>query len=204
VMFAGPVEAPFAWNSDSLVAMKRWLTRIHNLYTTHHAWTTDVYDQELFNSYQKLVHEVTNYYEKLKFNRVITKLMIFINECYQKTTFNREHALGILQLLYPLAPHLTCELWQQMKPKTFLFEFPWPSNLNNPQFLSEKISLIVQVNGKLFFTIFGKKSWTKNEWLVQVENHFKYQKTPQLTTSKKIWVDHIDLKQMLILNFVTN
>ena len=64
----------------------------------------------MLNFYQEILIKTTGYYQNLKLNLIIPQLMIFINKCYQSTTVPRQYALEFLQLLNPLAPHLTEEI----------------------------------------------------------------------------------------------
>jgi leucyl-tRNA synthetase len=63
----------------------------------------------------------------------------------------REGASILLRTLYPVAPHITCQLWSDLgfaKSVGPLLDAPWPEV--DPAALEQRnITLVVQVNGKL-------------------------------------------------------
>jgi leucyl-tRNA synthetase len=60
----------------------------------------------------------------------------------------REVLETLVILLGPFVPHLAEELWEKLGHSPSLFSVPWPSY--DPKILqTEKVSLVVQVNGKI-------------------------------------------------------
>jgi hypothetical protein len=54
----------------------------------------------------------------------------------------------LVQLLHPIAPHLTEELWERRGHVTSLLETDWPV-ADDEKLRSERLTLVVQVDGKL-------------------------------------------------------
>jgi len=60
----------------------------------------------------------------------------------------RELSETLILMIGPFVPHLAEELWEKLGHPPSLFSVPWPAY--DPQVLQmEKVSLVVQVNGKV-------------------------------------------------------
>jgi leucyl-tRNA synthetase len=55
---------------------------------------------------------------------------------------------AMVQLLHPIAPHLTEELWERRGHVTTLLESDWPE-ADESKLRRERVTLVVQVDGKL-------------------------------------------------------
>jgi len=84
----------------------------------------------------------------MEFNTAISQMMIFINACYKTDIVPKEYALGFLQLLNPVAPHITEELWQKLGNNTSIALSTWPS-YDEEKTIEDTFNLPIQVNGKL-------------------------------------------------------
>ena len=51
-------------------------------------------------------------------------------------------------LLYPFAPHLCEELWEQMGNQEWLVDHPWPA-WDESFLVKEEVRIVVQINGKV-------------------------------------------------------
>jgi leucyl-tRNA synthetase len=60
----------------------------------------------------------------------------------------REAVTTLVQLLHPVAPHLTEEWWQRLGRTGFVVESPWPA-YDEALATSLDVTLVVQVNGKV-------------------------------------------------------
>jgi leucyl-tRNA synthetase len=74
-------------------------------------------------------------------------MMELTNAIYQSGA-DREIYEKLLIMLSPIAPHFCEELWQLLGHKTSILQERWPQS--DPALLAqERITIIVQVNGKL-------------------------------------------------------
>ncbi len=64
----------------------------------------------------------------------------------------REGLETAVRLMNPMAPHLAEELWQRLGHQSLLAETPWPE-AESELLIEEKITMAVQVNGKLRGTL---------------------------------------------------
>jgi leucyl-tRNA synthetase len=146
-MFMGPLEASKPWSTKGVDGPRRFLERVYRLYTE--VATVVDHNENLDRVYHQTVKKVTNDYENLRFNTAISQMMIFINECYKDTNVPYEYLIGFLKLLNPIAPHLTEELYSQVFNKHESIAYTsWPT-YDEEKTLENKITVIVQVNGKI-------------------------------------------------------
>ena len=93
-------------------------------------------------------------YESFRFNTAIAAMMSFRNTLKTSsvaagTNVWKECLEKFLLILAPVAPHLTEELWSKINPnKGSIHTQPWPE-YNKELATEEKITLVVQVNGKV-------------------------------------------------------
>jgi leucyl-tRNA synthetase len=161
-MFMGPFSQNIAWQTKGLIGMHRFLQRVWKFFTKNQK--SKIKDQkEIQNSkLERLIHQtikkVTKDIENFKFNTAISALMVLVNyfgKNKEKLTVNNLKTL--LLLLSPFCPHLTEELWQRKiknqkskvkKKFKSIFQERWPKY--DPRLTKEeKITLIIQINGKV-------------------------------------------------------
>ncbi|CAM11439.1 Leucyl-tRNA synthetase [Candidatus Phytoplasma australiense] len=145
IMFMGPLEDVKSWNEKGLQGIQRFLNRVHQMCSFEMIDQKDVFLEKILH---QTIQIVTQSYEKLKFNKAISQLMIFVNHVYKSQKITKEQCQIFLQMLNPLTPHLTEELNATiLKNKEMLVNMTWPHY--NPKYLgNEQSNIIVQVNGK--------------------------------------------------------
>ena len=99
---------------------------------------------------RKLLHQTikksTDDLEELRFNTVVSQLMIFVNHLSSLDELDKKVLHQFLILLNPLAPHISEELNEKLGYRT-ISGFKWPTY--DEQFLSEDtVTLAIQFNGK--------------------------------------------------------
>lgn len=68
----------------------------------------------------------------------------------------------LLQLLHPIAPHVTEELWEQRGHTETLLESDWPE-ADEAKLHLDRIQIVVQVDGKLRDRVEVDSSWGERE-----------------------------------------
>ena len=91
---------------------------------------------------------MTDDYEKLGFNTAIAQMMSFINDCYKQDEIYIGYVRAFIQLLNPVAPHVTEEIWEKLATGEVLATAKWPT-YDEAMLVSDTLTLIAQVNGKL-------------------------------------------------------
>jgi leucyl-tRNA synthetase len=106
------------------------------------------------------VKKVTDDIEHDKFNTAISSMMEAVNSYYKlKETYSigKSEAWAfaiesLLQILAPFAPHITEELWSQLGKEKTIHVDAWPK-WDERYLVSETMTIVVQVNGKLRTTL---------------------------------------------------
>ena len=146
-MFMGPIDAAKPWDPNGIEGSKKFIDRVWRLYAESDK-IVDEENSELDRVYNFAVKKVTNDYENMEFNTAISQMMIFINSCYKVDKLPKKYALGFLQLLNPVAPHITEELWQLLGNTESIGLSTWPS-YDEEKIKEDTFNLPIQVNGKL-------------------------------------------------------
>ncbi|MDR3395232.1 MAG: leucine--tRNA ligase [Parasulfuritortus sp.] len=167
-MFTAPPEATLEWNDLAVEGSYRFLKRVWGFATKNVAIYTDGVKAKVeFNAKSKalrldihsLLKQVDYDYQRMQYNTVVSGAMKMLNalESFKNDGSASSHAalaegFGILlRCLYPVAPHITHALWQELGLAARhgeLLDAPWPQV--DPQALEQdELELVLQVNGKL-------------------------------------------------------
>ncbi len=173
-MFMGPLDAAIAWSTDGLDGSRRFLDRVWRLFITPENTVSEkivtTNDGKLDKVYHETVKKVTEDYEKLGFNTAIAQMMIFINEGYKAQSLPVEYVEGFVKLLNPIAPHMTEEIWSILGHEETMTYEAWPT-FDESKLVSDTITLIAQVNGKLRGRMEISASASKEEMQDAALNH---------------------------------
>lgn len=154
-LFMGPIELNANWDTRGIAGIYRFLNRVWTLvqeYTESDTVST-ANDVSVLQVQHKTIRKVTEDYQRLSFNTAIAAMMEYVNELYKLKTDGFSDAWGdalaaLTQLLAPLAPHMSAELWQQLGNDTMIEAAGWPV-WSDGVIASDTMTIIVQVNGKM-------------------------------------------------------
>lgn len=150
-MFMGPLDAAKPWDPNGIAGSKNFLDRVWRLFVESGKIKEDE-NKNLEKVYHFTVKKVTNDYENMNFNTAIAQMMIFINNAYKENVVPKKYAEGFLQLLNPVAPHITEELWNKLGHSDTITYSKWPT-YDEEKTKNDTINLPIQINGKLKATI---------------------------------------------------
>lgn len=150
-MFMGPLDAAKPWDPNGIAGSKNFLDRVWRLFVESEK-IKDEENKNLEKVYHFTVKKVTNDYENMNFNTAIAQMMIFINNAYKENVVTKKYAEGFLQLLNPVAPHITEELWNKLGHSDTITYSKWPT-YDEEKTKNDTINLPIQINGKLKATI---------------------------------------------------
>ncbi len=151
-MFMGPLDGSIAWSEKGLEGSRKFLDRVWRLFIDENFVLRDRItkhnDEALTKVYHQTVKKVTEDYTNLHFNTAISQLMTFVNEAYKTEALPVEYMNGFLQLLAPVAPFLSEELWERMGNEGSISYVAWPT-YDESALVEDTIEVIFQVNGKV-------------------------------------------------------
>ena len=146
-MFIGDFEKAAPWSNAGIKGCRRFIERYWNLQSI--LVDGEAIRPEMENSFHKAIKKVSYDIENLKFNTAIASLMALMNVIAEKGSINKAELSVFTMLLNPFAPHVTEEVWSEMKlGKGMVTEQPWPK-YDESKCKDDVIEIVVQVNGKV-------------------------------------------------------
>lgn len=151
-MFMGPLDASIAWSENGLEGSRKFLDRVWRLIVDEDGKLRDrittFNDGSLTKVYHQTVKKVTEDFEHLHFNTAISQMMVFINEAYKTDALFYEYVEGFVQLLAPIAPHISEELWEVLGNTEGISYVAWPT-FDETALIEDEVEVVLQVNGKV-------------------------------------------------------
>ena len=192
-MFVGGFEDEVPWDEEGVVGMRRFLEKVWALKENV---TDKKADKDLQGLLHRTIRKVTDDIKSFKFNTAISSLMILSNEMKSREEISKDIFTKFLQLLAPFAPHISEDIWQKYEEDSIL-NSDWPEF--DPKLAEKKkITIIVQVNGKLRDKFEVAKGIEKEEALKLAKDREKVKK----------WIEGEEIKKEIfvkdkLVNFVT-
>ena len=168
-LFIGPPEKESEWSEEGVAGAWRFLQRVHDVCgrvaallagarepgTRPAAGEGAAAASPLLRIEHRTVQRVTEDAQRFHFHTAVAALMEFqraIGEALDEGSETPAALAGaartLIRLLHPIAPHLTEEWWERFGNPPFLLDTPWPT-FDPALATSERITLVVQVNGKV-------------------------------------------------------
>ena len=166
IMFASPAEQSLEWSDNGIDGAHRFLKRLWNIVNSHIEEKNNKEEginKDLEKSIKELnfklhttIQKVTDDLERRNsFNTVISsvmELLNFLNDSDKKLKLpyskKQEVLESILLMLNPFVPHITSELWVNIRENSDIDKIAWPI-LDKSALVQDEIKIVVQVNGKL-------------------------------------------------------
>jgi leucyl-tRNA synthetase len=145
-MFIGDFEKAAPWSSTSIKGCRRFLERVWGL--QENILPGDAIRPQLETPFHKTIRKVTEDIDNLKYNTAIAALMALLNTIYESGGITRGEYRVFLILLNPFAPHITEEIWENMKLGRLIARSEWPA-YDAAKCVEQTIEIAVQINGKV-------------------------------------------------------
>ncbi len=159
-MFIGDFEKSASWSDNGVKGCRRYLDRVWR------AQELIIENDEISEDMEVKIHQtikkVSNDFDNLKFNTGIAALMELLNDFQDKGEITKGEFKIYLQLLNPVAPHITEELWEKVGLEGRLYEHTWPK-YDEDKTVEDQIEMAVQINGKVRGTINIKRDASQEE-----------------------------------------
>lgn len=172
-MFMGPFEREKLWSTEAVNGCRRFLNRFYDMVMSDKL--TDAPNEEALKLAYRLVDTVTKDIEAMQFNTAIARMMEFINAFTQLDVYPRSCLKMAVQMLYPFAPHIGEELWQELGESESITYASIPAV--DPKYLVDDTAIyVVQVNGKLRGRFELPKDKTEDELMALVRKQPEMEK----------------------------
>ncbi len=160
-----PPERDMEWTEAGVEGASRFLKRIYRMAADPSLATagTQLPDSgaggDLVRAAHRAIDAMTADIEAFRFNKAVAQLYTLANAIGEvrgdepsDLAARRFGVETLIRLLYPLAPHIAEEIWEQLGHDVMLADTDWPKA--DPDMLTEdSVEIGVQVNGKLRDTV---------------------------------------------------
>ena len=170
MMSDSPPERDMEWTNSGVEGASRFIHKLWRMSSSENGIgladlgtampeTLDDAAKTLISATHRTIASISEDIERFRFNRCVAALYSLSNSITdakgdsKAQDWARRFALETLvQLMAPIAPHITEEIWENLGHDQMIAEMAWPEA--DPKWLIEEtISIGVQVNGKLRGTI---------------------------------------------------
>ncbi|MEP1481530.1 MAG: leucine--tRNA ligase [Tateyamaria sp.] len=153
VLSDSPPERDVEWTASGAEAAYKHLGRVWTICDRIAAMDKDASgsgDYDLLRAMHKTIHDVTMGVESFGFNAAIAKLYGF-TATLQKSkagyAAQREAVMTLAQLMAPMTPHLSEDIWAHQGGEGLIATAPWPV-ADEAMLVSDTVTLPIQINGK--------------------------------------------------------
>jgi leucyl-tRNA synthetase len=167
-MFMGPFDVMKPWSTSGVEGAGRFLSKVWRLFigfsprssstfletaqTTKNSASADAGRNLVVSKLHQTIKKVTNDIKEYKFNTAISSLMELTNIIIENGA-DKDTLKTLILLLAPFAPHLAEEIWVEVLGQPFsVHKAAWPK-YDNSKIVSDIVTIIVQVNGKVRGTL---------------------------------------------------
>lgn len=145
-MFIGAFDQSTPWSQQGVRGCFRFLERVWGLQFMLDS--SMEYSKENEAAMHKTIKKVGDDIEKMKFNTAIAALMSLVNDFNKTGKVTRGEFKTFLQLLNPIAPHITEELWSMQEFGGEIAYHPWPE-YDESKTVDDEIEIVLQINGRV-------------------------------------------------------
>ena len=142
VLSLGPWENNAVWTDGALAGVQRFLKRVENMSDN---LTGDEMTADQERLMHKLIADVTERIDNMKFNTAISAMMEYINAF--SGGMPRPAYETLVRVLNPFAPHLTEEMWEKLGNTEMLAMSDWPT-FDATKLVETSMTIVASVNGK--------------------------------------------------------
>ncbi|MEK9156487.1 MAG: leucine--tRNA ligase [Patescibacteria group bacterium] len=148
IMFIGPYDQESAWSMAGIQGVFRFMNRVwHNSNKVTGGQSPKGDSPQVLVKLHQTIAGATDDLTNFRLNTVVSKLMEFNNLLEKQAAISAESFGLFLRLLFPIAPHLAAELWEQTQTQKDISAQPWPQ-VDQELLAEQKITIVIQVDGK--------------------------------------------------------
>jgi leucyl-tRNA synthetase len=168
VLSDSPPERDVEWTAAGADATFKHLARVYRLaddLSDAPEQAQPGADEDLLRIMHRTIHDVTMGIESFGFNAAIAKLYGFTNAIQKSGAGRAAKAQAIrtlAQLMSPMTPHLSEEVWSMLGADGLLANAPWPQ-ADAAMLVEDSVTLPIQINGKRRSELTVPKDMPKEE-----------------------------------------
>ncbi|MDE9450253.1 leucine--tRNA ligase [Aliiroseovarius sp. Z3] len=166
VLSDSPPERDVEWTASGAEAAAKHLARVHATAVKIAAMDdAEGDDIDLLRAMHKAIHDVTMGIESFGFNAAIAKLYAFQNTISKSKAGGKAQKQAMrtmAQLMSPMTPHLSEEVWSMLGGVGLIAQAPWPQ-ADDAMMVEDTVTLPIQINGKRRAEISVPKDMDKAE-----------------------------------------
>lgn len=190
ILSDSPPARDVEWTSSGAEAAHRHLARVYRL-------CMDIVDEDappaadderLCREIHRTIRDVTLGIESFGFNAAIARLYAFANTLSKSEAgaeAKREAVKVMAQLMSPMTPHLSEEIWSSLGCEGLVSVAPWPE-ADETLLIDENVKMPIQINGKRRAEIEVPREMCKEELERAVISHSAVQKALEGMRPRKI------------------
>ena len=153
VLSDSPPERDVEWTASGAEAANRHLSRVYRLIDEidKSKIPANNEDANLSKEMHRTIHDATQAIESFGFNAAIARLYAFTNSLAKSkagTEAKISAAKTLAQLMSPMTPHLSEELWERLGERSLIAQQPWPT-VDETLLTDDTVTMPIQINGKL-------------------------------------------------------
>ncbi|SFS89572.1 leucyl-tRNA synthetase [Sulfitobacter marinus] len=193
VLSDSPPERDVEWTASGAEAAYKHLGRVWNISNRITEMVKDASgdgDDDLLRAMHKTIHDVTMGVESFGFNAAIAKLYAFTATLHKSKAGHaaqREAIMTLAQLMAPMTPHLSEEIWAAQGGAGLVTTAPWPK-ASEKMLVDDTVTLPIQINGKRRAEIQVPADMSKEEVEKIALSHEAVIRTLDGATPKKVIV----------------
>ena len=152
VLSDSPPERDVEWTASGAEAASKHLSRVYRIIDEISKTNEppNEGDLDLLKDMHRTIHDVTQAIESFGFNAAIARLYAFTNSLAKSKAGAETKILAaktLAQLMSPMTPHLSEELWEKLGENSLIAKQPWPT-VDETLLTDNTITMPIQVNGK--------------------------------------------------------
>jgi len=197
LMFAAPLDLWIRWDKQGVPGTFRFLNRVWNLVQEFvEAPASESGDESILRAIHPAIKKVTADIEEQKYNTAIATMMKVTNDLYVikgksavlQNTHWRFALESLVMLIAPFAPHTAEQLWQDLGHNDSVNRDHWPA-WDNQYLVSDTITIVVQVNGKLRAQLQFDSNTSREEIIAAARNDERVAQYVTTEPKKTIYVE---------------
>jgi leucyl-tRNA synthetase len=152
VLSDSPPERDVEWTASGAEAAFKHMGRVWNISDRIRTMEDGAGegDQDLLRAMHRTIHDVTMGIESFGFNAAIAKLYAFtatLQKSNAGKAAQREAVMTLAQLMSPMTPHLSEDVWAHHGGEGLITLAPWPQ-VDEAMLVQDTVTMPIQVNGK--------------------------------------------------------